>query len=151
MAARPGMRLLLLAVAAGVAGMLASALHWPDGNAAAAPRQASQAPLAVTLVDFRIRLSRTLIRPGKVVFEVVNKGRVVHDIEFPGHGGSHALRPGQKQRFTLTFRKAGTYRYLCAVPGHAALGMKGTLTLSGSSPAGSGSTSTSDTSNGYGK
>jgi glucose/arabinose dehydrogenase len=128
------MRLLLVAIAAGAAGVLASALQGAGGNAAAAPRHTSQARLTVTLVDFRIRLSRTVVQPGKVVLQVVNKGRVVHDIEFPGHGGSRQLRPGQTQRVTVTFRKAGAYRYLCAVPGHAALGMKGTLRV-GKGPA----------------
>ena len=116
-----------LLVVVGAAGVLAFALRGAGGTAVAAPRQASQAPVLVTLVDFRIRLSRTVVQPGKVVLQVVNTGRVVHDIEFPGRGGSRKLRPGQRQRVTLTFRKAGTYRYLCAVPGHAALGMKGTL------------------------
>ena len=114
--------------------MLASALHGAVGNTAAAPRQASQAPLAVTLVDFRIRLSRTVVQPGRVVFQVANRGRVVHDIEFPGRGGSRQLRPGQGQRITLTFPKAGAYRYLCAVPGHAALGMEGTLRVGKAPP-----------------
>jgi glucose/arabinose dehydrogenase len=127
------MRLLLVAVTAGAAGVLASGLHGAGGNTAAAPPP-SQAPVAVTLVDFRIRLSRTVVRPGRVVFQVVNKGRLIHDIEFPGRGGSRQLRPGQSQRFALTFRKGGTYRYLCAISGHAALGMKGTLRVGKGAP-----------------
>lgn len=95
---------------------------------------AGQPPVVVSLVDFRILLSRTIVQPGKVSFRVVNKGRIVHDIAFPGHGRSRLLRPGQSQRFTLTFRKAGVYRYLCAVSGHAALGMKGMLRVGKGAP-----------------
>ncbi len=83
--------------------------------------------MAVTLTDFHIRLSRAAVQPGKIVFVVVNKGHVVHDIRFTGRGGSRRLQPGQHQRVTVKLPKAALYRYLCSVPGHAALGMKGTL------------------------
>ncbi len=119
-------------LAAAVVALVASLQSAAGG--AARPERASQARVVVTLSDFKIRLSRTTVSPGRVVFDVVNKGRVVHDIAFPGHGSSRLLRPGGRQRVTLTFRKAGSFRYLCAVPGHAALGMKGTLRV-GKGPA----------------
>ena len=37
--------------------------------------------------------------------------------------------PGTTKTLTVTFKKAGKYEYLCTVPGHAAGGMKGILTV----------------------
>jgi uncharacterized cupredoxin-like copper-binding protein len=37
------------------------------------------------------------------------------------------INPGQTAKLTVTFTKAGSYPYLCTVPGHAAAGMKGVL------------------------
>ena len=39
------------------------------------------------------------------------------------------LSPKQSATLKVTFAKAGKYPYSCTVPGHAALGMKGTLTV----------------------
>ena len=40
-----------------------------------------------------------------------------------------ALGKGQSATLTVTLAKAGKYEYLCTVPGHAAGGMKGLLTV----------------------
>ena len=37
--------------------------------------------------------------------------------------------PGTSHSLTVTFTKVGKYEYLCTVPGHAAAGMRGLLTV----------------------
>jgi glucose/arabinose dehydrogenase len=85
--------------------------------------------VAATLKDFRITLSRLTTRPGKIVFNVVNKGAVRHDLVFAGAGGKRTkiLRPGQRQTITVPLTKAGLYRFYCSIPGHRALGMTGAI------------------------
>jgi uncharacterized cupredoxin-like copper-binding protein len=39
------------------------------------------------------------------------------------------VKPGKSLNLTVTFRKKGTYRYECTIPGHAAAGMKGVFTV----------------------
>ena len=102
------------------------------GGAAGAPPAGaapSAAPtrVAVKLVDFRIQMSPAAVRPGRVVFDVVNKGAVAHDLVFAKGGRTRVLQPGQKQTITVSFSKSGAYRFFCSVPGHQALGMKGEL------------------------
>lgn len=108
------------------------------GSGAAAAPLAGAAPpatptrVAVKLVDFRIELSPAAARPGRVVFDVVNRGAVAHDLVFAKGGRTRILQPGQKQSIAVTFSKSGAYRFFCSVPGHQALGMNGTLQVSSS-------------------
>jgi glucose/arabinose dehydrogenase len=101
------------------------------GGASPAPRALAAMPtrITVTLTDFRIRMSRAVSPRGQVVFQVTNKGAVVHDLVFANGGRTRLLEPGGKQTMTVTFSKAGTYRFFCSVSGHRALGMQGTLRI----------------------
>jgi glucose/arabinose dehydrogenase len=103
-------------------------------ESAGAPTSATPTRVAVTLVDFRIRMSPATARPGRVVFDVVNRGAVAHDLVFAKGGRTRVLQPGQKQRITVSFSRSGAYRFFCSVPGHRALGMKGTLRIGTSKP-----------------
>ena len=51
-----------------------------------------------------------------------------HGISIAGHGSSRVVAAGKTTSVTATLKK-GTYTFLCPVPGHAAAGMKGTLTV----------------------
>ena len=97
------------------------------GVALAYPR--TQKPVTASLVDFKIKLSRSAVSPGTVVFRVSNNGSVEHNLVFAGAAGkrTRVLRPGQKQTLTVAFSKPGVYRFYCSVPGHRALGMQGTI------------------------
>ena len=94
--------------------------------AAAATAHAAAATVNVTAVDFKFKLSAKSVKPGKVTFKVTNKGAVSHDFKIDGHT-SKMVSPGKSTSITVDFKKAGSYPYMCTVPGHAALGMKGTL------------------------
>lgn len=80
---------------------------------------------------------------GTVTFNVRNAGKTLHDFKvctapLTGPASTNAcagkatkmLRPGQKTTLTIALTKSGTYEYLCSVPGHAAAGMRGHLTVS---------------------
>jgi nitrite reductase (NO-forming) len=89
---------------------------------------AATATVNVTAVDFKFKLSATSAKPGKVTFKISNKGQVAHDFKINGDT-SKLISPGQSTSITVNFKKAGSYPYLCTVPGHAQLGMKGTFKI----------------------
>jgi uncharacterized cupredoxin-like copper-binding protein len=75
--------------------------------------------------EFFFRLStKSIARPGKVTFVFKNIGHVAHDFKI-NHKVTRLLQPGKTAKLVVTFKKKGSYRYLCTVPGHAAAGMKG--------------------------
>ena len=88
--------------------------------------QASAAAVTVTATEFKFKLSKLTVTHGTVVFTVANKGKIPHDFKINGKKTS-LIKPGKTAKLSVTF-KAGKFKYLCTVPGHAALGMKGTLT-----------------------
>jgi uncharacterized cupredoxin-like copper-binding protein len=89
--------------------------------------RASATAVTVTATDFKFKLSKTAVPHGKVTFTVVNKGKTDHDFKINGKKTA-LIGKGKSAKLTVTF-KAGKFKYLCTVPGHAALGMKGTLTV----------------------
>ena len=73
--------------------------------------------------------SRRAARGTTVSFRITNRGSGSHNFRILGKT-SRTLRAGGTQTVTVTFTRAGTYRYLCTLSGHASLGMKGTFTAS---------------------
>jgi glucose/arabinose dehydrogenase len=94
----------------------------------AKPKQKVKPPTAVRVVarDFSYVLSRTRVPPGRVRFTVVNRGAVAHDFAV-GTRKTPLLQPGRSAVLSVTFARAGRFGFRCTVPGHAALGMRGTL------------------------
>jgi uncharacterized cupredoxin-like copper-binding protein len=79
----------------------------------------------VTAKDtFRFALSRRTAPHGKVIFKVLNRGRLSHDFKIAGKK-TKMLKHNQTATLTVTLQKGKRYTYLCTVPGHAAAGMKG--------------------------
>ena len=106
---------------------------------AALAGSASPAPEATLTVrvdarDFAFALSRRSVPAGSTVrFVVRNRGLTVHDFVL-GRKRTRLLKPGQSQTLRLSFPRKGTYRFLCSVPGHARLGMKGAFGVSRKPP-----------------
>ena len=101
-----------------------------------APAAASAAaPIKVSEKEYKISgIPKTLKHGVKYTVTLTNKGTIAHDMRFDGKGvhdrgihNAHAVAPGKKATFTVTFPKAGKYRFYCAIKGHAALGMQGTV------------------------
>jgi uncharacterized cupredoxin-like copper-binding protein len=85
------------------------------------------ATVAVTATEFKFKVAPSSVSHGTVTFNVVNKGKVPHDFKIGGKK-TPLIKPGKSAKLTVTL-KAGKAAYICTVPGHAAAGMKGTLTV----------------------
>jgi uncharacterized cupredoxin-like copper-binding protein len=73
-----------------------------------------------------------VVRAGQPVeLTLRNGGSIPHDFTLAG-GASGPVRieaqGGQTARSTFTIDTPGTYAFVCGVPGHAAAGMRGTIT-----------------------
>jgi mono/diheme cytochrome c family protein len=68
--------------------------------------------------------------PGPVTVDMPNPSPIQHHIAItgPAKGQGPVVGKGGTSSFQVTL-KPGSYTFLCEVPGHAAAGMKGTLTV----------------------
>ena len=77
-----------------------------------------------TAVDFKFGNMPKSVAPGTHKFTLVNKGGEEHDLKLAGKK-TKILKTGQRASITVALKRGKTYAYLCTLPGHAALGMKG--------------------------
>jgi uncharacterized cupredoxin-like copper-binding protein len=94
------------------------------------PSSSAATTVTVTLgkpSEFKITLSKKTIVKGVTTFKVTNKGGISHDFKIAGKR-TPSLKTGKAATLKATL-KAGKYAFLCTLPGHAAAGMKGTLTV----------------------
>jgi uncharacterized cupredoxin-like copper-binding protein len=90
---------------------------------------AASTTIRVSEKEFSIKLSKgSLARPGTVTFAVKNAGKMEHNFRI-NRKQTRLIKPGKTATLVVTFKKKGSYHYICAVPGHAALGMKGVFTV----------------------
>lgn len=128
-------RFLVLAAVAGSLALLA-----------AIPALASSASTKTTAItatvskanEFKFKLSKSTVPAGAVTIKFVNQGSLGHNFTLcsnnrggtgnscKGNGTPTIMGKTATLKVTL---KAGKYEYLCSVPGHAAAGMKGILTV----------------------
>jgi plastocyanin len=102
---------------------------------AARPSVAPAPTVTVTMKEFKFTLTRTRlphrivtrVPHGVVTFKLVNTGKLPHDFAIAGKK-SRLIGKGKTGLLTVTLRK-GILAYKCTVAGHAALGMKGKLTI----------------------
>jgi uncharacterized cupredoxin-like copper-binding protein len=117
-------------LAGGVALVAAVLLGALSGNANPAVKATVPTySVTVSAGEFYFTLSKKSIpKPGKVNFTVINKGTIAHDFEIQAlHKKTRLLQPHQKQVLMVTFSKKGSYYYLCTVPRHAQEGMAGSF------------------------
>jgi plastocyanin len=88
----------------------------------------SSAKYTVTAVDFKFRNVPARVTAGAHTFTLVNRGSNKHDLKLAGKK-TKLLNKGQRASITVSLKKGRTYAYLCTVPGHAALGMKGKVVV----------------------
>ncbi len=115
---------------------------------AAIPALASSTKTVTTAVnvtvnksnDFKFVVSKTSVPHGTVKFTFANNGQLPHDFKVcaSNKGGTATsctgkvtpmVTPGTKATLTVSLTKPGKYEYLCTVPGHAAAGMNGLITV----------------------
>ena len=82
--------------------------------------------------EFSIELTggNTLVG-GKYTFDVVNEGKIEHDLAIEGDGVEEKtplIDPGKGARLPADL-KPGEYRFWCTVPGHAESGMETDVTV----------------------
>jgi uncharacterized cupredoxin-like copper-binding protein len=88
----------------------------------------------VTMTEYKFDPSDLTVPHGKAVFFLVNSGTTQHDMAITDSSGnriavSELVSAGDSVVFTVDNIAAGSYKILCTQPGHADLGMKGTLTV----------------------
>jgi uncharacterized cupredoxin-like copper-binding protein len=111
------------------AGLEAGAAATNAGGDAAAPQAAKKTfRVAVVAREFSFKLSRRTVPVGTVIFTVVNRGKITHNFRIAGKT-TRKLGPGKKATLRVVFRKKGRFAYVCTIPGHAKLGMKGVFSV----------------------
>jgi high-affinity iron transporter len=104
----------------------------PAGTAASS---AAEGSIAVVAAEYQFDPATVSVPAGEVTFRVTNGGTEEHEFEvFQGEtvvDEIEGLVPGLTRDLTLTL-EPGDYTYVCKLAGHDALGMKGTLTVTGS-------------------
>jgi uncharacterized cupredoxin-like copper-binding protein len=126
-------RLALLAAMAAIALALAGAALaavMSHGSASAVTT------IKVTEREYKLTLSKRTTAAGTVTFTVHNAGHVKHALAVSGAGSSgvkktSSIAPGKSRTLTVKFTSGGTVQVWCPMPGHAALGMKASLRVSG--------------------
>ena len=76
--------------------------------------------------EFHFTLSKKSVAKGTVTFTIKNSGKLAHDFKIAGKT-STMVKPGKSTTLKVTL-KAGSSSP-CTLPGHAAAGMRGTLTV----------------------
>ncbi len=85
----------------------------------------------VVAQDMKFALDASQANPGTITFVVRNNDHMPHDFSISGNGVDEKtpmIDPGETARLEVTL-ESGNYSYMCTVPGHALLGMKGTFTV----------------------
>jgi hypothetical protein len=115
--------------------VLGAAGVWAGSTLATGPAKPKPRPkvnptvgVRVVARDFSYVLSRTAVPAGRVRFTVVNRGAVAHDFAI-GTRKTRLLKPGRSAVLLVTFARGARVAFRCTVPGHAALGMRGTLAV----------------------
>lgn len=88
--------------------------------------------VAITFVDLAFQPNTIELTAGQATtLTARNAGVVEHDLQVKVGSQSIHLhaRPGQQVNQVVTVREAGSYQFICTIPGHADAGMRGTLTV----------------------
>ncbi len=94
-----------------------------------APIEGARA-IDVTVRDFELVPNDVRVVVGEAVnLTVTNEGAAPHDFTIPDLGIRVVVAPGQTKTVGFTASVPGSYETLCTVPGHANLGMVGTLVV----------------------
>jgi uncharacterized cupredoxin-like copper-binding protein len=118
-----------------------------SAKSSAAPQQ------TVTLSEAEFSITPNTVnvgRSGTVAFKVRNTGHLAHALEIEGNGveeETDSIQPGQSATLTVQLAKAGSYEMYCPIDGHEDKGMKGAITVGGSSGTGGMTTTEGTTTN----
>jgi nitrite reductase (NO-forming) len=122
------------AAATGATGAKGGAHVTSGGSISASASAADAQQITVTVGNSMSFAPASLtVKVGQPVeLTLVNDGSLAHDFTLTG-GVSGPFKldspAGQTTRGTFTVERAGTYSFVCSVPGHAPLGMRGRLVV----------------------
>jgi uncharacterized cupredoxin-like copper-binding protein len=119
--------LLLRAIAVALAALAFGGCGGPE-----APTEARDGRVEIELDDFLIRPQNVRAAPGRLTFDVSNRGRLGHNFRVRGRDGEPVqvttLLPGERASETVRLPR-GEYKLLCTVANHEQLGMTGRLVV----------------------
>jgi uncharacterized cupredoxin-like copper-binding protein len=135
----------LLAACGGSSGSTTSSSSGTNAAYSAPAAKATATPAAVAAASGHVTTLHLSADPGgalsftpnaltakagtvKLVMKNPSGSGMPHGIAIQGHGSGKVVQPGGTSTVTAKL-KAGTYTFLCPVPGHAQAGMTGTLTV----------------------
>lgn len=97
----------------------------------ASPSAANSTQVTVEGNEFAFTPSAFTVKKGEpVTLTFKNTGKYPHNLTISAlNVSTKTIQPGQEDTITFTPDKAGSFTYICTVPGHADRGMKGTLTV----------------------
>jgi uncharacterized cupredoxin-like copper-binding protein len=126
-----------LLVVAAISGMFALVAAIPAFAANSTTKATSIKVSVGSAKEFAFTLSPKSAPHGVITFTITNGGNLPHDFQLCSKPSSSPsatsctgkktalISPGASAKLTVAVAKAGTYEYMCTVPGHAAAGMKG--------------------------
>jgi hypothetical protein len=108
----------------------AGAAHAHAGSSKRAPSR-----LLVAGTEYRLQLSRAVLKRGPALIQFVNRGEDPHDLKIRRIGASATravsvpeIRPGGLVQLD-TRLSSGRYRLWCSLPGHEQRGMRAVLSV----------------------
>jgi mono/diheme cytochrome c family protein len=112
------------------AGLLASAGAVDNSNKVTTAKGGKLTIPADPTGALAYQYGKAIATAGSVTIQMPNPSPIQHDISIQGpvSGKGPVVGTGGTSSFTVNL-KPGTYKFLCTVPGHAAGGMTGTLTV----------------------
>lgn len=126
-----GVVLAMVIAACGLYATLAAASSTPNEAAKQSASSVVTKNVTVTMLDFKFK--RSFVGPYKrgvkYVFKTVNKGNAVHNFDIQKVKAGKVIPSGKTYTFSVIFKKAGSFQFICDVPRHAELGMAGRLTV----------------------
>ncbi len=98
------------------------------GTAISANRLAPTETFKVEVTEYHFSPADFMVKAGDTVrFDIHNIGKETHEFEFPELGLESVIPPGDTITLTIPKAKAGHYKLICDLPGHASKGMTGEL------------------------
>ena len=97
----------------------------------AAPKPAAKT-VQVTEKEFSIALASKSLKAGSYTFDVLNQGKIQHDLTIDGDGvkdkKTKLIDGGKSDKLSVKLKPA-KYRFYCSVPGHEQAGMLVNVTV----------------------
>ena len=109
--------------------MLAACGGSSGGGASKATKTATNGAITIDAFDVHYDIGTIKTAAGPLTVTLDNKGAIDHTFKIEGTPLTLKAGGGKSASGTVTL-KPGTYSFECTIPGHAAMGMKGTVIVS---------------------